>query len=321
MPGIPSSGAVSGSQIGASVLQLSPYSLKSMASIVGNSTYDYNTFINMYPGTNIAGFPGIVSSGLVLNLDGVNSTSYIGSGTTWYDTSGNSHNASLTNTPTHSTLGSGSFSFNGTNQSAIIVAGSGTPLLSSQNSNVTMEVWFYMTGTSNNAPIFYNGNAGANGYGLYMGVCSGTYTTISVLFGGYYCSAVSYSGLSTNTWYHAVFTATSGNSNNLYINSVSVSTSTLTFAAPTSNGTAIAGNNGGQYFQGNIAVARLYNRALSELEVQQNFFAQIRRFGGTIYQNLCTYSSTYGYYTYQAQWLFNGNYYYQDSGVECSNIP
>jgi len=58
--------------------------------------------------------PKIVTSGLVLSLDAANKLSYTGTGTTWYDTSGNNNNFTLYNTPTFNS--SGYFILNGTNQ-------------------------------------------------------------------------------------------------------------------------------------------------------------------------------------------------------------
>ena len=54
----------------------------------------------------------ISTLGLVLNLDAADRNSYPGSGTTWYDLSGNGNNGTLTNGPTFTSPGY--FSFDGT---------------------------------------------------------------------------------------------------------------------------------------------------------------------------------------------------------------
>ena len=59
---------------------------------------------------SIAAGPSIVTSGLVLDLDAANPRSYPGSGSVWYDVSGNGNNASLYNI----TYSSGYLIFNGT---------------------------------------------------------------------------------------------------------------------------------------------------------------------------------------------------------------
>jgi len=48
------------------------------------------------------GGPNIVTNGLVLALDAANTKSYPGSGTTWFDVSGNNNHITLTNGPTFS---------------------------------------------------------------------------------------------------------------------------------------------------------------------------------------------------------------------------
>ena len=55
--------------------------------------------------------PKIVTDGLVLALDAGNTKSYPGSGTTWYDLSGNGNNHTITNSPTFS---NGEFTINET---------------------------------------------------------------------------------------------------------------------------------------------------------------------------------------------------------------
>ncbi len=56
-------------------------------------------------GRTHAATKGIVQSGLVLNLDAGVSSSYPGSGTTWFDLSGNSNNGAI-NGPTFNANGS-----------------------------------------------------------------------------------------------------------------------------------------------------------------------------------------------------------------------
>jgi len=56
--------------------------------------------------------PKTVTDGLVLLLDVGNPKSYPGSGTTWYDLSGNGNDGTITNA-TFSTAGGGSMTFNG----------------------------------------------------------------------------------------------------------------------------------------------------------------------------------------------------------------
>jgi hypothetical protein len=57
--------------------------------------------------------PPVVTSGLVVNYDASNATSYPGSGTTWSDLSGNGYNATLENGPTFSAAFGGNIILDG----------------------------------------------------------------------------------------------------------------------------------------------------------------------------------------------------------------
>jgi len=59
--------------------------------------------------------PSIVTDGLVLCFDAANPKSYPGSGTTWYDLSGNDNHGTLLNEPSFSSDKGGCFVFDGTN--------------------------------------------------------------------------------------------------------------------------------------------------------------------------------------------------------------
>jgi hypothetical protein len=61
----------------------------------------------------------IVTNGLVLCLDAADKKSYPGTGTTWLDRSGNGNHVTLVNSPTHSSSNGGILTLNGTNQYAV----------------------------------------------------------------------------------------------------------------------------------------------------------------------------------------------------------
>jgi hypothetical protein len=60
----------------------------------------------------------IVTNGLVLCLDAADRTSYLGSGTTWFDLAG-SNNGTLTNGPTFNSTNGGSIVFDGVDDYAV----------------------------------------------------------------------------------------------------------------------------------------------------------------------------------------------------------
>jgi len=67
-------------------------------------------------------YEGIVTDGLVLNLDAGFTPSYPKNGTTWYDVSGESNNGVLINGPTFDSGNGGSIVFDGTNDYAEVTA-------------------------------------------------------------------------------------------------------------------------------------------------------------------------------------------------------
>ena len=63
----------------------------------------------------LAHSPSIVTDGLKVCFDAANPKSYPGSGTTWYDLSGNDNHGTLLNSPTFNSDKGGCFVFDGTN--------------------------------------------------------------------------------------------------------------------------------------------------------------------------------------------------------------
>ena len=82
--------------------------------------------------------PSSVSDGIVLYLDAANPRSYAGTGTTWYDISGNSNNATFVDSPTYLSVPQPYFNFDGSNDYMRIVR---SPSMS-PTSGLTQEVWF-----------------------------------------------------------------------------------------------------------------------------------------------------------------------------------
>jgi hypothetical protein len=73
-----------------------------------------------------------------------------------------------------------------------------------------------------------------------------------------------------------------GTSLSIYINGVLDSTHTVVTTVPSSFGSLVIGGNpqnGSQYYSGSISNIKIYNRALSATEIQQNYNTLKRRFG------------------------------------------
>jgi hypothetical protein len=185
-----------------------------------------------------------------------------------------SNNGELVNGVRESTDDGGSLVFDGVND--YVQKSSATLDLSS---GVTMEMIFKSTDMNSRAQGFMQFNAG----GYYVNFYTPgngklrweTWVPVSTAGGAYYTPTA----LSNNTWYHAVGTYTNGSSV-LYINGSSVASASQTAGTYPSSFTAnIRVGQYAGYMSGNIAIAKMYNRALTAAEVKQNFDAHKGRYG------------------------------------------
>ena len=219
---------------------------------------------------SVFGGPNVTDSGLVLNLDAGNIKSYPGTGTTWFDKSGNANNGTLINGPTFNTGSLGSIVFDGTNDSINIYTNTNIPVSSSQYS---INVWFSATSF---------GSGGLVGWGAYNNNNSVTALRFnSNGFRHYWWGSdldITLS-MSTNTWYNVV-ALYNGTTRQIWLNAQLVAQDTpSTHNVPYATNLTIGVTNSTEYFSGKIATSQIYNRGLSADEVLQNYNATRGRFG------------------------------------------
>jgi hypothetical protein len=239
----------------------------SSAEVLQNYNATKNRYIKVLPP---------ISDALVLNLDAGSRASYVGTGTTWYDLSGNNLNGTFVNGPTISGTGiSASILFDGSNDYVSIADNAKLNTFSA----MTLEVIVRYTTT--NSQIFaqkWNYTLGNDGYTLE--ILNSTIVAACYSAGNSYLS-VSISGYPINNVYHMIFTL-SGNTQTLYINGVSVA-SNSGGSVPNISGTTFAignrSNLSGTYFGGNVYLTKFYNRALTASEILQNFNFYRTRYG------------------------------------------
>jgi hypothetical protein len=207
------------------------------------------------------GGSNIIKSGLVLSLDAANARSYPGSGTTWTDLSGNNNSGSLVNGPTFSSANGGNLIFNGTNQ---YTSFSYQQPAQSSTSSFTWNIWiFYIAGALN--PILGNRFGGATWNKL---------TGTSFEYAGVQSFLVG--GPTSNEWSN-MSVVKNNTSFTLYRNATSISTGTnasSTAALPF----YVGGDPGGELSNCYISNVQIYNRALLDTEIAQNFNATKGRF-------------------------------------------
>lgn len=255
-------------------------------------------------------FPNITTRGLFLNLDGTNPSSYPGSGTTWFDLSGNGLNATLVGSPTYSnadtSVGLGSFNFDGISQYAV------TPTINaymSAGTPFTLEMWIKNTSTAGAAlslrttasiynTLFEFGNVGpfytARWYMLTGSAPGYRYSNIGSILPPtnewnqytmvYYGSA----GSQTTLGYQGPVPTTTLGTPNVGVPSNSGGNSginagaTLNIARNVAGGTqnSSSGMTGAtNYFAGRVGILRAYNRLLTQTEIQQNYNATRAYYG------------------------------------------
>lgn len=239
--------------------------------------------------------PNIVKNGLVLWLDAANTKSYPGSGTTWADLSGNNNSGSLVNGPTFSSANGGSIVFDGVNDYGQV---SYNPVLnfctSLNDLPFTISSWCYVNSLTNGFTVCNKGDTGGGveeSYAFGINTSGNFFLTLYDNIGSNQSSKVANSMLSVLTWYNitATYTGTGGNSGiSLYVNGIlqgsqnqsagaytrmRVQTTNLYLASFGTTGIYSSKSNG------RIANTQIYNRALSQAEVQQNYNATKARFG------------------------------------------
>ena len=217
--------------------------------------------------------PEIVESGLVLALDAGNTKSYPGTGTTWTDRSGNGNSGTLVNGVGYNSGNLGSLVFDGTND---YVSFTSNPSLTNQ---ITVDVWVNLTATTPNGNGWILGREGS--YRLTYASSSFQWVCATVNNGWYTEGTPVGANLTTTNSIINVVGTYDGSNNRIYVNGILIST-----------GSAISGNilTTGNYYlvrsdAGNIDYGKLnmyshkiYNRALTAAEIQQNFIATRSRF-------------------------------------------
>jgi hypothetical protein len=220
----------------------------------------------------LAHSPRIITDGLVLCLDAANQKSYPGSETTWTDLSGNGNNGTLTNGPTYSSPNSGSIVFDGIDD---YVELNTTNIVTGTNP-FTFDCFYTITSTNNGGLLFGNYGSGYTTNYLWISGEYGIYINSDVYFPGY--------PLQPGT-YHMAATRESNGSVVLYKNGVEVNSGSLTASIPNGpnfrigSDTNSGGGPGGEELNGKIYSEKIYNRALTASEIQQNFNALRGRFG------------------------------------------
>lgn len=235
--------------------------------------------------------PKIVTDGLVLCLDAASRKSYPGSGTTWFDRSGNGNNGTLVNGVGYNSGNGGSLLLDGLNDH-ILLPNAGIRNLLSSDCTIEM-VLSYSSGVGLIYPTLIGSMIyGTNWTGWRLVFIAATRTLDFTHASGSNFNNQSYISFNyvfpddINKFTHIVCTwVASTGAKNTYINGVltnSINSSLYAFGEYTSGTTKIGALTNDQtdnMFKGRVANTRLYNKALTSQEILQNFNATRGRYG------------------------------------------
>lgn len=231
-----------------------------------------------YAGTTLATESDYVTSGLKCWLDGIQNISdgHSTTTTTWADLSGNNKYATMYNL---NSTGSGWYEkyiqFNGTNSYATIAAVLGN----NRTSNYTVEVVF----DSDNYSSSNQGGVFVSGFGYTTAQLRVQLNGVVNAFGGSNTGTI-YSYPITNSYNCLTFAVGTG-SCNFYVNGQNTTTGTYAGISPSEFPAIYLGLSRSlsgsviRYGKVKIYAVRIYNRALSEEEILQNYNIDVERFG------------------------------------------
>ena len=284
----------------------------------GNGTPTYNGFISQillykkelsasevsqnYNATKGDYLGAISTTNLVLHLDAGKYNSYVGSGTTWTDISGNSNNGTLTNGPTFDSDFGGALVFDGSDDYVSL----GTSINSdiSQHKDCSFNIWLQLDDDSSDHIIFANQEL-ATGSPLVLWYDQSAYSTnntgtgdvgggstkvLTVLITDdsygekrYTTSNNVFGNNAANTWHNiCVVLDPSNDKFYLYLNGVQkalYNSSVLLGIKSSTNNFYIGYGSSSSSLDGKVAQFHTYDKALSASEVLSNYNATKDTYG------------------------------------------
>ena len=251
--------------------------------IAGTSYTTVNECFNYFAGQSDKmvvqrDYEGIVTNGLVLNLDAGYLPSYPQNGTSWYDLGPSGNTGTLTNGPTFNSGNGGSIVFDGVND-YVTPTGLTDAFL---QSNWTISFWVNFdvidtTSCCNDKTLIQHGTSALR-RGLHL-----SQRNRRIHFGLYSDDLQGLKVLSASTWYNIVFVLNNTSFlQQIYINGTLDNSRTAGGAyIGTGNNTRIGGVvlTFGTYFDGFMSYCNAYNRTLSASEITQNYNALKDRYG------------------------------------------
>jgi len=217
--------------------------------------------------------PSIVTLGLQAFFDALNPKSYSGSGNTAYDLSGFGSTFYLNNTPGYSSTGyTTSMTFNGTDEYS--------ECASFLNRTAYTKIAIFQIHNTSGANVLIGGDATFQ-HVLWMAGGNKLSAGHNNRSGGSFTRVQTTTSLSTYRWYFGAVSFSNSTGYKLYLNQnlEASDPDTSMFASGDAIIHLAAHQDGSNLLNGKIAQAVIYNRALSEAEILQNYYAFKYRYG------------------------------------------
>lgn len=220
--------------------------------------------------------PVVVTDGLILYLDAANSASYTGI-STWYDLSDYQYDATLGGSPSYSPVNAGVLDFNGSSQWVEVAKND----IHDNLGDSTFDFWLKFESLSDPiaTALFTKRTDTANG--IFIFVWSGNGGYISFDFGGSANRWITYVQPTLGIWSNLAFTKDSS-ARRMYTNGILTTSYYVPGADLSGMATPLVlakSQAASYYLDGMIASFKMYNRALSDIEIRQNFETLRSRFG------------------------------------------
>lgn len=221
------------------------------------------------------GGPDLIMSGLVMGMDAASVKCYPRSGNTAFDTSGNGFNGTLLNSPIYSTDNGGCFLLGNTYPGANI----NYSTLLFNTPNLTFNCWFLVNTIGSGYAHFISKELSCK---VRIGNTAGQIEVLTSRSGtGWQDVIVTGNVIRPNTWYNTTTTVQSNDSIFTYLNGQVIGSTSIPGTLATNSNVINVGSwhpIGYDPFNGRIAVAHVYNRALSQAEILQNYNVLKSRF-------------------------------------------
>ena len=219
---------------------------------------------------------------LIMYLNASDTTSYPGTGTTWFDLTPNGYDGTISNSTWNPT---GDFPFNG---SSSIVRSTALGAAFSGQTTLSIAGWFQTSASTSRMTIASFSNTAVGSTDLWIGLYANENTiafrnSVEGASGLLQVNDTGGSNLRDGNWHHVVFTADS-NGTHVYVDGSQLTGYTYSFGnsstniqMPSINQFSIGANqdssaSGGQWFlNGNISKVNVYDTALTSTEVNTLF--------------------------------------------------